>query len=93
MISRFEPTSNIIGILPLGLLHNLLGVLLGFLRCDWMTVSTYTVMVGLYEGTWVVQISLVAGYHIGWVLPFGLFKIGSIKSVIEDLLGVLLGLF
>ena len=47
----------------------------------------------MYEGTWVVQISLVAGYHIGWVFPFGLLKIGSIESVIEDLLGVLLGLF
>lgn len=40
MISRFEPPSNSVGILPLGLLHNFLRVLLGFFGVDhwiWMT--------------------------------------------------------
>ena len=57
MILRFEPPSNSVGILPLDLLHNFLGKLLGFFRMDrWvrMTVSSYTMMGGMYEGTWVV---------------------------------------
>lgn len=50
-------------------------------------------MGGMYEGTWVVQISLVAGDHIGWVLLFILTPTGSIEIMLEDLLGVLLGFF
>ena len=40
MSLRFEPPSNSDGILPLGLLHNFLGVLLGFVRVDrWVWIT------------------------------------------------------